>query len=244
MTRCSTLQHTATHCNTLQHTATHCNTLQHTATLYNTLHHANVYLFRHIATLCNTLQHSTPLCNTLQHTKVYLLQHITRRRRSRHSRARLSRHARKPRDFGASCVWAGGCFGVVVHRAEDIKTHLAEFGLECEREGHGIEKYHVCVALEGGRDVERHVIVASYEAPQVRGARLRDVTHRYVRHDCSTCHRDTLQESPQVRGARLLDVTQRYMEHDVLTCPCDTLHEALQVRGARLWVGVRRRVGM
>ena len=31
ISRCNTLQHTATHCNTLQHTATYCNTLQHTA---------------------------------------------------------------------------------------------------------------------------------------------------------------------------------------------------------------------
>jgi len=36
-TRCSTLQHTATHFNALNRTATHCNTLQHTATHCNTL---------------------------------------------------------------------------------------------------------------------------------------------------------------------------------------------------------------
>jgi len=63
LSRCNTLQHTATHCNTLQHTATHCNTLQHTAQHFNTL--------QHTATHCNTLQHTATHCSTLQHTATH-----------------------------------------------------------------------------------------------------------------------------------------------------------------------------
>ena len=52
VTRCKTLQDTATH-NTLQHTATHCNAPQHTTTHCSAL--------QHTATHCNTMQ-------TLHHT--------------------------------------------------------------------------------------------------------------------------------------------------------------------------------
>jgi len=80
VTRCNTLQHTATHCNTLQHAATHYNTLQkttgcheqmsdalqHTATCVTDITHCNT--LQHTATHCNTLQHTATHCNTLQHT--------------------------------------------------------------------------------------------------------------------------------------------------------------------------------
>jgi len=73
LTRCNTLQHTATHCNTLQHTATYCNIRtwkswklnDNCAMQINALQHAASTL-HHAATHCSILQHTVAYYNTPQ----------------------------------------------------------------------------------------------------------------------------------------------------------------------------------
>ena len=92
LTRCNTLQHTATHYNIFKSrhvcyvdiphacsvAATRCNTLQHIQVTPCLLHRHSARLqyhcntLQHTATHCNTLQHTATHCNTLQHTATYL----------------------------------------------------------------------------------------------------------------------------------------------------------------------------